>query len=494
MEFKKVINFDTFSRIIDSSYDGLTYTDENGIIIFVNSSYCDITGIREDFLLGKSIYSLADMKYPISQMVIKVFEDKQSLSEAIQYNNSEKEVLVTVTPVYDGDKVFKGVIVNVRDLTNLFNLRKELTLINAKYAAEVEKKKKVYQELQKQKDQNEKLIIRLNNMLQSFDNFSFGGNSKQAHKLLELAYRISSVDSTILITGESGVGKEVFCRMVHSFFDTTKPLVKISCGAIPENLMESELFGHEPGAFTGAGKSVKKGIFELAQDGIIFLDEVGELSLYLQVKLLTVLQDRKFYRVGGTKEIHTNARIIAATNRNLKEEVAKGNFRSDLYYRLNVVPVHIPALRERKEDVVLLANQHLANLNEKNNTDIKISFELQKILEEYSWPGNIRELNNIVERMYVFNEDGLLTANNLPEELQGIAEEKNVLESERHRSLKAALDSFESRFILNNMDDSLSLSDIADKLSISLSTLERKIEKYGLQRRYKKGGREGEVK
>ena len=178
------------------------------------------------------------------------------------------------------------------------------------------------------------------------------------HNLAELALRVSHVRSTVLITGESGVGKDVFCRMICRFAGSPD-YIKISCGNLPENLLESELFGYEAGAFTGANRTGKRGIFELAGDGVIFLDEIGELPPQLQVKLLTVLQDRRFYRIGGTAPLPMNARVVAATNRDLKKEVAQGSFRRDLYYRLNVIPVHIPPLRERTEDILPLAEHIL---------------------------------------------------------------------------------------------------------------------------------------
>ena len=250
--------------------------------------------------------------------------------------------------------------------------------------------------------------------------------------------------------------------------------------------MESELFGYEPGSFTGASKSGKKGVFEAAKDGIVFLDEVGELTPALQVKLLTVLQDRKFYRIGGTNEIKVDAKIISATNRNLKEDVARGLFRRDLYYRLNVIPVYIPPLRERKEDIVPLANNYLYKLNKKNNTNVRIKFDVQKILEEYNWPGNIRELNNIIERMYVFNVNNEITLDNLPEELGVYKNQENIIDIDKNKSLKDAMDDIEAKIILKNLELDLTLNEISEKLGINISTLQRKIEKYNLPRRYRK--------
>ncbi len=481
------VDLNIVKMMLNSSYDGLTYTNEDGIIVFNNAAYCKITGINNEQIIGKSIYDLAQDGFPISQMVLGVFNTKETLSEVIRYKNSDKEVLVTIVPLFNSEGIFKGIVGNIRDLTSLNALRKELSLINAKYSEEKQKQKIINEELQKQLEKNERLAERINELLIGFEDFEFSAFSKHSRDLAELAYRISHVNSTILITGESGVGKDVFCRMVHKFYNNAKPYYKISCGAIPENLMESELFGYEPGAFTGASKSGKKGIFEVAQDGIVFLDEVGELSLPLQVKLLTVLQDRKFYRLGGTREIKMEARIISATNRNLKDDVAKGRFRGDLYYRLNVIPVYIPPLRERKEDIIHLASSYLNRLNQKNNTNIKMSFEVQKILLKYNWPGNIRELNNIIERMYVFNTGGVIDVENLPYELfKIIEEEEDILKIDHKSNLKSAMEIIEAKLILRHLEQEYTLQEIADQLGINISTLERKLLKYNLPRRYKR--------
>ena len=206
----------------------------------------------------------------------------------------------------------------------------------------------------------------------------------------------------------------------------------------------------------------------------------------LQVKLLTVLQDRKFYRIGGTNEVKAEAKIISATNRNLKEDVEKGLFRRDLYYRLNVIPVYIPPLRERKEDIIPLANNYLYKLNKKNNTNVRIKFDVQKILEEYNWPGNIRELNNIIERMYVFNVNNEITLDNLPEELKAYNNQENIIDIDKNKSLKDAMEDIEAKIILKNLELDLTLNEISEKLGINISTLQRKIEKYNLPRRYRK--------
>ena len=290
-----------------------------------------------------------------------------------------RSLLVTLSPVYSPDGRFRGAVGNVRDMTELMQLRQQMDITYLDYDREMQVKEKA----------NRELVQRINEMLHLMEDYDIVGRSKAMHNLAELALRVSHVRSTVLITGESGVGKDVFCRMICRFAGSPD-YIKISCGNLPENLLESELFGYEAGAFTGANRTGKRGIFELAGDGVIFLDEIGELPPQLQVKLLTVLQDRRFYRIGGTAPLPMNARVVAATNRDLKKEVAQGSFRRDLYYRLNVIPVHIPPLRERTEDILPLAEHILLRLNRQQGTAKLFGQAFKKALLAYRWPGNIQ--------------------------------------------------------------------------------------------------------
>ncbi len=249
-----------------------------------------------------------------------------------------------------------------------------------------------------------------------FDRFL--GHSEPIQRVFSLIGRVAETDSTVLILGESGTGKELVARTIH--FNgprAEKPLVPVNCGALPETLLESELFGHERGAFTGA-TSTRIGRFELAHGGTLFLDEIGEMSPSLQVKLLRVLQQRSFERVGGIKTIHVDVRVIAATNRNLDEAVRDGRFREDLYYRLNVIPIVVPALRERSDDIPLLANHFLSVFNEQKHKYVQgVSDEAMRLLCTYSWPGNVRELENLIERLVILKGEGTITPDDLPEKM-----------------------------------------------------------------------------
>ncbi|WP_457600597.1 sigma-54 interaction domain-containing protein, partial [Hydrogenivirga sp.] len=244
------------------------------------------------------------------------------------------------------------------------------------------------------------------------------GRSRGIMGVLELVHRVAHTNATVLLRGESGVGKEVFARAIHFLSPRAdRPFIAVNCGAIPENLLEAELFGYEKGAFTGAYSS-KKGKFELANGGTLFLDEIGELPLHLQVKLLRAIQEKEIERLGGSKPIKVDVRIIAATNRDLERMVKEGKFREDLYYRLNVVPIFIPPLRERREDIPVLAQHFLEKFRKEYNKEVTISPEVMDAFMRYEWKGNVRELQNVIERMVILDTDGVLTEEDLPPEIR----------------------------------------------------------------------------
>ncbi len=245
------------------------------------------------------------------------------------------------------------------------------------------------------------------------------GNSEIMREVAYLIAQVADTDSTVLITGETGTGKGLVASEIHYMSRrSNEPFIKVNCGAIPENLMESELFGHERGAFTGAIER-KIGKFETANNGTIFLDEIGEIPPALQVKLLRVLEDKRFERIGGNKTIYSNVRVIAATNRNLEKEIKDNNFRADLYYRLNVFPIHLPPLRERGSDIILLADFFVQNISKQLKKSIKgIDNSVMELLLSYNWPGNVRELQNCIERAILMNRDGIIKPLDLPPSLQ----------------------------------------------------------------------------
>jgi sigma-54 dependent transcriptional regulator, flagellar regulatory protein len=334
----------------------------------------------------------------------------------------------------------------------------------------------------------EQKIISLEDLRQisSDGNFGFIGQSKNILKIFKMVEKIADRDTTILINGETGTGKGLLARLIHNKSNRNKlPFVKINCGAIPDHLLESELFGHEKGSFTGA-TNLKPGKFEIADGGTIFLDEIGDMSYDLQVKLLRVLEENEFERVGGCKTIKTDVRIIAATHRNLEEEVKKGNFREDLYYRLFIIPLFIPALQERKSDIPILLSHFLSSHNNNFKTVIHgISNQALNLLMDYSWPGNVRELKNMIERIVALNETGLITFEELPQRLKELNKE-NVFPiyniSEEGICLNTAVNEFEKQLIIQSLEKSKWVKNKAAKLlHLNRTTLVEKIKRYNLE-------------
>ncbi|MBM7615886.1 sigma-54 interaction domain-containing protein [Alkaliphilus hydrothermalis] len=299
-------------------------------------------------------------------------------------------------------------------------------------------------------------------------------------EVLHTASNVASVISTVLILGESGVGKEVVAKLIHKLSKRNdKALISINCGAIPENLIESELFGYETGAFTGAQRKGKAGLIELAHEGTLFLDEVGELPLNLQVKLLRVIQEKKLMRLGGLSETEVDVRIIAATNKNLFKMVQEGKFRSDLYYRLNVVPIEIPPLRKRRADIIPLCYYFIEKYNRKYRCNKELTPEVEDIFKRYSWPGNVRELENVIERLVVTTQMDEIDEKNLP--LFFIEDNQSVYERVKLEGiipLKEAFEALERKLIERAYKKYKNTYEMAEALGVNQSTVVRKIHKY----------------
>ncbi len=318
-----------------------------------------------------------------------------------------------------------------------------------------------------------------------FDNFI--GDSNPIQKVFELIERVADTDSTVLITGESGTGKELIAKAIHyNSYRRENPMVVINCGAIPEELLESELFGHEKGAFTGAHK-MRIGRFELADGGTIFLDEIGDMSPNLQVKLLRVLQEQKFERVGGTRTLEIDVRIIAATNRNLINAVNKGKFRQDLYYRLNVIPIKVPPLRHRRGDIQLLVDFFVKKFNkQKRKRFVGFSREAIDCLLEYSWPGNVRELENLVERVIILSDGDKIELEDIPESIKGKTGKIEPIEVRIPKDgivFEEAVEEYEKKLILKALSETNWVKTKAAKLlNINRTTLIEKMKKKHLHK------------
>lgn len=364
-------------KFIDTSYDGMIVENGQGKVLAINGAFLHISGLTKSDVIGKQIENLIVEGLVPHSCSLQAVQQRKTCSINVKYPNG-KEAVVSSTPLCDRLGRVIRVISNVRDLS----------------------------ELKKIKSFNKK-IIKLGNglnaeQLSNFDAYCNLTQSKIMKCLYDLVPRIANTDLPLLITGESGVGKTGLAKYIHVLSERNNhgSFIHVNCSAIPDTLLESELFGYEAGAFTGATRS-KTGLFELADKGTLFLDEIGDMPLTLQAKILNVLQEKKFYRVGGTKEISVDVRIIAATNMNLEQLIEKGNFRQDLYYRLNVIPLRIPSLVERKEDIPLLINYYLEKCNNRYKTNKVLSSEVMDIFLKYKWPGNVREIITVIERLVV---------------------------------------------------------------------------------------------
>lgn len=435
------------SAAISGMSSGIIILDENDRINHCNPAAGKIIGFPIDAVLGMKIDSIIN-----NERIIKSLETKNGLHDyeiLLDTQKKKNRCLVSLEPIVDAEAKKIGSFLTFKELKEIQTLVKKVVGFHARY------------------------------------NFSnIWGNSSSFLKTINTAKRMANTSSNIVIIGESGTGKEMLSQSMHNMGKNSRePFLAINCSAIPNDLIESELFGYEAGTFTGALKSGKPGLFELAGKGTLFLDEVNAMSLDMQTKLLRVLEEKRFHRIGGTHDIVLEARIIAASNKNLSTEVERGYFRNDLYYRLCVVEIHIPPLRERKEDIPMLVEKFMQEINSRLEKDVEnITPEAMRYLEKNNWPGNIRQLKNWLERAISLTDNTTLTINDFPQD-----ESINKIKSQQSEKIK------------ENRKDSMSLSDMekemilsvlkeyegnialtAKKLKIGRSTLYRKMEKYGI--------------
>ncbi|WP_025640420.1 sigma-54 interaction domain-containing protein [Schnuerera ultunensis] len=450
----------TIEEILNYMHDGVYITDNNGITLFVNESYTKMSGIRKDDVIGKHMSELIKKGLFLESASLEVLKKKRSVSIIDCFKNGKK-CLATSSPVFDRSGQIVMVVTNLRDMTELLDLKNRLEwseVLNEKYFLELK-------ELRKDQENKYNII----------------GNSRSMIKIYEIIDRIAEVDATILILGETGVGKEVVAREIHkNSLRKDGPFIKVNCASIPENLFESELFGYAKGAFTGAASKGKPGLFELADNGTILLDEIGELSLNAQSKLLRVLQEKQIIRVGGTELRKIDVRIIAATNKDLEKEVEKGFFREDLFYRLNVIPITVPPLRERREDIPLLSIHFLDLYNSKYNMNKKLSDSALELLKWYSWPGNVRQLKNLIERLVLISPHDTIS----DDYILNIAGKEDIDElynlGQKGLTLDEAVSIVEKQLIYKALKKHGTTRKAAKVLGVSQPTIVRKTNKYGI--------------
>ncbi|MGE7839196.1 sigma-54 interaction domain-containing protein [Lysinibacillus sp. NPDC093712] len=447
--------------IFESSYDVLYVSDHKGNTLRVSAACKHIWGVSEEQLIGKNVLELEREGVYQPSITRLVLENKKKIS-TVQLTKNNKRLLVVGTPIKNKQGEIIRVVNASRDITDISNLQQEI------------------QQLKCLINEYQRELSKLHNDRKT-PSSSLVYKSKKLEAAVKLAKRVAAVDSTVLILGETGVGKEVFANFIHEMsYRKNKPFIKINCSAIPENLLESELFGYEKGAFTGANREGKIGLLELANNGTLLLDEIGDMPLSLQIKLLRVIQERTLQRIGSTKAIHINVRFIAATHRDLAEEVDIGKFRQDLYYRLNVIPIHLPPLRERKEDILSLATHFLTSLNNKYHTSKAFNSTFTEKLTEYEWPGNIRELQNVVERCYVMSDSDDLTSETLAIALNETKKSKSVLVKEI-MPLKECVEFAEKELLQMAFETCKTTVEMARLLEVNQSTISRKIAKYNIR-------------
>lgn len=440
--------------IINSSYDGIHVIDAQGKVVRVNPSWERITGLNRKDVVGKNVHDLMKEGYYSNSVAAMVLKKKKQVTLRGEVLKTGKKVLVSGNPIFDRHGKLIMVVNNVRDLTIIQKLSEEIQR-SRNLTNEYQQKIQI---IKKQSFKHEDIVFQSNHM----------------KEVMELAAQVAMTDAPTLITGETGVGKELVAEFIHKQSERSSRgvLLKINCGAIPENLLEAELFGYEGGSFTGANSKGKPGLFESADEGTLMLDEIGELPPKMQVKLLRVIQDLEITRIGGVKPKKINVHLISLTNTDLARMVENGTFRKDLYFRLLVFHIQVPPLRERRDDILCLINHFLDKFNAKYGKDIHFSKAVTDNLINYNWPGNVRELKHLVERLVVISPKKEV----VNEDLVGELDERSIscpfIES---GSYKNAVHSFELRLIKSAIEKHGGVRQAAYSLKINPATIYRKL-------------------
>lgn len=453
IHFENIWDYQTTKAAFDHLDIGVHIINEKGITILYNTVCQNMDGIVESNIVGKNLKDLVNEGIFSKSIGLEALEKKEEVADSQLVNG--KIIFATAVPIFNKDESIRFVLTSCMDISKMERTQKELESI---------------------KRANEFLIRELSiQSSKESDDDSFISNSKAMEELKYLARRIAVVDSTVLIEGESGVGKGVLSEYIHkNSLRKNGPFIKINCATFPENLIESELFGYEPGAFTGASKNGKVGLIKLSNKGTLFLDEIGELPLSLQAKLLNVIQDKVITRIGSNDFIKVDTRIIAATNQNLKSMVGEGKFRLDLYYRLNVVQIEIPPLRNRNDDIIPLIMTFLDEINKKYNLSREISPNAIKVLLAHDWPGNVRELENEIERAAVTCQGMIINADDIKKNLY---EEKAEVDFNKAQSFKDNVALFEAVLLKEYMMEAKDLNHMSELTGLNSSTIRKKAKK-----------------
>ncbi|WCK52603.1 sigma 54-interacting transcriptional regulator [Aneurinibacillus sp. Ricciae_BoGa-3] len=443
------LNNEQMKAALEFSTDGIYVVDRYGVTLFVNRAYEQISGFTRELLVGRHMQDLIEEGYINESVSLQVLQQKRKIS-LLQNINQTKEVIVTGNPVFDEQGNIQMIVTSVRDVTKLNAIQNELS------------KAKTFSQMQ-----NYRFSFTTN---QEENKFLFKSMSMKA--IYEKIQQVASFPTSILLTGPSGVGKEVLANLIHHLSDRKdKPFIKVNCGAIPESLLESEFFGYDPGAFTGASREGKIGLLELANEGTIMLDEIGEMPVQLQVKLLRAIQEKSIRRIGGSASISLDIRIISATNQNISALIDQKKFREDLYYRISVIEIPIPSLAQRREDIELLVEHYFEYFCQKFKVQKEISHEAKKCLLEYDWPGNVRELKNVMESMVAAIPHEQIELYHLPNRIQYSIHKPMS-------NLKQRMEQIEKQIVREAILHHSSLRQTSKYLGIDHSTLIKKLKRW----------------
>ena len=446
---------DIIFRIMDNEND-VTLTDGDGIVLRVSDSYEKHYAVDKDEIIGKSVYELEKQGVFKPSVTVAVLEARKKVT-LMQTNKKGEKVLTTGVPILDEAGDVEYIIsfnsIDIADVTTLYDNYSKLTELMREYTAEIQHLK--------MKELEDKSLI---------------AKSKEMSDIHDLVLQVAGIDANVLITGETGVGKSMVAKVLHQASNRSEgPFVEINCGTIPPTLIESELFGYERGAFTGASNKGKLGKIELANGGTLFLDEIGELPLDMQIKILQVIQQKVINRIGSLEKIKVDFRLVAASNKELEKAIKQGEFREDLYYRLSVIDINIPPLRERRDDIIPLILNFIESFNAQYQRELTMSSGALMLMESYDWPGNIRQVENFIERLVVTFKEKTVEADDLPKEFQN-GQKKNL--NLNNHSLSNMLEEYEKEIFVNALEKYKTSVAIGRALGISQTTAARKLRKY----------------
>lgn len=444
-------------KLFDNLPIAIDFLDKEGRMMYINKAFKEFLNIADQDVTGMLVTDVN----PTSRFIEVLHSKQAEIAWRHRFANGRDAVVHRIPILDDNGELLGGFGVV------LFQDFDELKDVMEKYRV-LDKQLKLYK--------NE--IARMNPAKHSLEDII--GNTPEIMKCKEKVKKVAKFNSNVLIFGESGVGKELFANSIHNTSEKRDmPFISLNCSAIPENLLESELFGYEEGSFTGAKKGGNMGKFELANGGTIFLDEIGEMPYHMQAKLLRVLQEKEVERIGGKVPIKLNVRVICATNRNLENMVKKGQFREDLYYRLNVLAIEVPPLRKRRDDIPLFVDRFIGEFYRESGLFRHVPENVMEILKNYNWPGNIRELKNVIEKICVNSDDVNISINDLPPHIINSSIKEKY--EEKQGGLSKIIESIEKEIIINTLKEcNHNKSETAKKLNIPRATLYRKLDEYGL--------------